>query len=36
MRLLAKPTTPRPNPYYMFHHREILDEWLPFMPWLSS
>ena len=36
MRLLTKPTTPRPNPYYMFHHREILDEWLPFMPWLSS
>tara|TARA_B100000315_G_scaffold166635_1_gene155217 strand:+ start:1124 stop:1645 length:522 start_codon:yes stop_codon:yes gene_type:complete len=35
MRLLRKPSTPRPNPYYMFHHRAILDEWRPFIPWVD-
>ena len=25
MRMLKKPTAPRPNPYYMFHHRSILE-----------
>ena len=35
MRLRKRPTAPRPNPYYMFHHRQILDEWRPFMPWLA-
>ena len=36
MKLLKEPKTPRPNPYYMFHHRSILDEWRQFMPWLDS
>ncbi len=36
MRLLKEPTAPRPNPYYLFHHRNILDEWRPFMPWLDA
>ncbi len=35
MRLERKPTAPRPNPYYLFHHRRILDEWRPFMPWME-
>ena len=35
MRLRNRPTPPRPNPYYMFHHRQILDEWRPFMPWVA-
>ena len=35
MGLRNRPTAPRPNPYYMFHHRQILDEWLPFIPWLA-
>ena len=35
MRMLKKPTAPRPNPYYMFHHRSILDEWRQFMPWME-
>lgn len=36
MRLLNKPAPPRPNPYYIFHHRHILDEWRQFMPWLDN
>ena len=35
MRLLSKPSSPRPNPYYMFHYRDIKDEWRPFIPWLQ-
>ena len=35
MRLLTKPTAPRPNPYYIFHHRHIQDEWRQFMPWME-
>ena len=35
MRLSRKPTAPRPNPYYLFHHRTIMDEWRPFIPWAS-
>jgi 5-methylcytosine-specific restriction endonuclease McrA len=35
MQLRNKPAAPRPNPYYMFHHRQILEEWRPFMPWLD-
>ena len=35
MRMLKKPTAPRPNPYYMFHHRSILEEWRQFMPWME-
>ena len=35
MKLMRVPDVPKPNPYYMFHHREIQDEWRPFMPWLN-
>lgn len=35
MRLLRDPQAPKPNPYYMFHHRTILEEWRQFMPWVS-
>jgi 5-methylcytosine-specific restriction endonuclease McrA len=35
MKLLHEPRTPRPNPYYLFHHRTILDEWRQFIPWLG-
>ena len=35
MKLIVEPKAPRPNPYYLFHHRSILDEWRPFMPWLD-
>ena len=35
MRILKEPTAPRPNPYYMFHHRNILEEWRQFMPWME-
>ena len=35
MKLLRKPDAPKPNPYYMFHHREILEEWRPFIPWVN-
>lgn len=35
MRLLRKPTMPRPDPYYMFHHRTILEEWRQFIPWVD-
>ena len=34
MRLLREPRPPRLNPYYQFMHREIPDEWRPFLPWL--
>ena len=35
IRLLRQPKAPRPNPYYEFHHRTILDEWRQFIPWVS-
>ena len=35
MLLLRKPGAPRPNPYYLFHHRAILEEWRPFIPWAN-
>ena len=35
MKLLKQPGIPKPNPYYMFHQRQILDEWKPFIPWES-
>ena len=35
MTLMAEPRVPRPNPYIMFHHRAILDEWRKFLPWLK-
>ena len=34
MRLLRRPTAPRPNPYYLFNHRAILEEWHQFIPWV--
>ena len=33
MKLLKEPRAPRPNPYYLFQHRSILDEWRKFIPW---
>jgi len=33
MKLLREPIEPKPDPYYMFHHRTILDEWRQFIPW---
>ena len=35
MTLLRQPGIPKPNPYYMFHQRQILDDWKPFIPWES-
>ena len=35
MWLSKKAALPRPDPYYMFHHRTILDEWRQFIPWLD-
>ena len=35
MRLLREPSAPRPNPYYLFHHRAILEEWRQFIPWVG-
>ena len=34
MRLLRVPIPPRPDPYSLFHHRMILEEWHQFIPWL--
>jgi 5-methylcytosine-specific restriction endonuclease McrA len=34
MRLLRAPRAPKPDPYALFHHRAILEEWRPFAPWL--
>ena len=33
LKLRREPKAPRPNPYYQFHHRNILEEWRPFIPW---
>ena len=35
MRLRREPVVPRPDPFYMFHHRNILDEWRQFIPWVE-
>ena len=35
MRLLVQPRAPRPDPYALFHHRTILDEWRQFIPWVG-
>jgi len=35
MRLAREPQAPRPDPYALFHHRNIMDEWQPFMPWIE-
>ncbi len=33
MKLLKEPRSPHPNPYYLFQHRQIRDEWRKFIPW---
>ena len=35
MKLIRKPAAPRPDPFYMFQNRTIMDEWRPFMPWVD-
>ena len=35
MRLRRKPSAPRPEPYALFRHRPILDEWREFIPWVT-
>lgn len=35
MRLLKEPGAPHPNPYYLFQHRPILEEWRQFIPWVG-
>ena len=35
MRILKEPRAPRANPYGLFQHRTVLDEWRPFLPWVS-
>lgn len=35
MVLRCEPKAPRPNPYYLFHHRNILEEWRQFIPWVE-
>ena len=35
MQLLREPRPPRPDPYALFHHRTILDEWHQFIPWVK-
>ena len=36
LKLNRKASAPSPNPYYIFHHRTILEDWRPFMPWVES
>jgi 5-methylcytosine-specific restriction endonuclease McrA len=33
MKLLREPRAPRANPYGLFQHRTVMEEWLPFLPW---
>ena len=33
MRLKKTAEVPKPNPYYMFYHRKLEEEWRPFIPW---
>ena len=35
MRLSREPRQPRPDPYALFHHRNILEDWRPFIPWAA-
>ena len=35
MVLLRQPRAPYPNPYYILHHRTILDGWRKFIPWVD-
>ena len=34
MRLRREPKPPRPDPYALFHNRDILEEWRQFIPWV--
>ena len=36
MRLAREPKAPRPDPYALFHHRNIVEEWQPFIPWVGK
>ena len=36
MSLIRQPKAPYPNPYYILHHRTILDEWRTFIPWAEA
>ena len=36
MRMAREPKAPRPDPYTLFHHRNIMEEWQPFIPWVSQ
>ena len=36
MSLLRQPEPPRPDPYALFRHRAILDEWHQFLPWVRQ
>jgi 5-methylcytosine-specific restriction endonuclease McrA len=36
VRLLREPHAPRPNPYYLFSHRDIQDEWKQYLPWVDD
>jgi 5-methylcytosine-specific restriction endonuclease McrA len=36
MKLLRNPLPPRVNPYHQFMHREVPEEWQPFLPWASA
>jgi len=33
MVLKREPRPPRPNPYHIFQHLSLLEEWRPFIPW---
>lgn len=33
MKLKSRPRAPRPNPYYLFYHRNLEEAWRPFIPW---
>ena len=35
MALRGAPRAPRPNPYLLFHHRHIEDDWREFIPWVG-
>jgi len=36
MRLRREPQAPRLNPYAHFMHRQLPDEWRPYIPWLDK
>ena len=36
MVMRQEPRVPRPNPYHLFNHRQLQDEWIQFMPWATA